>query len=83
MQQERDSHVRMAMLDESGIGGEAKEAITLAFQAMDGAARVLDKFICRLGKISLGRNDMEVMWESVAFGGGHFEGEDLLRSRRW
>ncbi len=33
MQQELGSDVRMCMLDEAGVGGGAKEAVTFAFQA--------------------------------------------------
>jgi len=35
MQEQLGSKVRSTMLDESGIGGEAKEAVTFAFQVVD------------------------------------------------
>ncbi|KAF6230436.1 hypothetical protein HO133_004779 [Letharia lupina] len=84
VQQELGPNVRMTMLDESGVGGEAKENITFAFQATDAVLgrplvvpqRVERKPSTIVGKVSPGRNYMELMRTSMAFGGS-FEGDCL------
>ena len=72
----------MTLLDESGVGGEAREALVFAFQAMDavlGSALVAPQTAetrtsTFVGKTSPGSNYRELMSKSVAFG-GNLEGE--------
>lgn len=67
----------MTMLDESGVGGEAKEASTFAFQAIDAVLggpsvvpqRVETRTPTIVGKVSRGRDYRELMRKSVPFGG--------------
>lgn len=74
--------MRMTLLDESGVGGEAREALTFAFQAMDAVLgsvlvapqRAETRTSSFLGKTSPGSNYRELMRKSVAFG-GNLEGE--------
>ena len=84
MQEQLGSNVRITMLDESGVSGEAKEAITFTFQAMDAVLgrplvvpqRVETRTSTTVGKVSPGKNYSELMKTSVAFG-GHVKGEYL------
>ncbi|KAI5791936.1 UPF0075 domain protein [Geopyxis carbonaria] len=76
--------VRFTMLDEAGVHGGAKEAITFAFQGMEaimGRPLVVPQQVetqtpVIVGKISAGKNYRELMKMSVAFG-GEWEGEYL------
>jgi 1,6-anhydro-N-acetylmuramate kinase len=79
-----DEGVRFTMLDEAGVDGGAKEAITFAFQGMEailGRPLVVPQQVesdtpVIVGKVSPGRNYRQLMKMSVGFG-GNFEGEYL------
>ncbi|KAI5799450.1 UPF0075 domain protein [Pyronema domesticum] len=76
--------VRITMLDEAGVHGGAKEAITFAFQGMDAVLgrplmipqQVETRTPVMPGKISPGKNYRELIAKAVAFG-GHIEGTYL------
>lgn len=85
----KDEGVRFTMLDEAGVQGGAKEAITFAFQGMEailGRPLVVPQQVetdtpVIVGKVSPGKNYRELLKMSVAFG-GEWEGEYLPAVRK-
>ncbi|KAI4123877.1 MAG: hypothetical protein LQ347_005972 [Umbilicaria vellea] len=83
MQQELGSKVIIIMLDEAGVGGGTKEAVTFAFQALEavvGRPLVLQQVETRtppiVRKVNPGKNYRELLRKSIAFG-GHVQGDYL------